>query len=237
MEAVIIGFDEARYYIALGVTLLFFLLLLATLRRLDDQAQNTVVKIIGALCLVSSIAIHPILIFSDDLNWTIQKALPLHLCGFNYLLIGFNCFLKNRRIWEITLFLGLIGGFHSLLTPELPQGDSAYFLVFYYFEHGILLFMPILYYILFDFRLDRKSWLRVFLLTNVFAVGIFALNWVINTYLPSDVVANYFYLWEPPKANNPIIQGEWPWYLIPFEGAMLLHMFVIQKIFRKKPLS
>lgn len=231
MEAVIIGFDEPRYYLGIIFAVLFFVVLLTGMRRLEVPSQFRVIEILGLLILASSVAIHPILVFSDDLHWTIQKALPLHLCGFNYLLIGFNCFFRKRWIWEINLFLGIIGGFHSLLTPELAQGDSPYFLAFYYFEHGALFFVPIYFHSLFGFRLDAKSWLRVFLYTNIFAVVIFGINWVINTYLPSSVPANYFYLWEPPAANNPIIQGNWPWYLIPCMVALLLHLFIIQWIF------
>jgi hypothetical integral membrane protein (TIGR02206 family) len=236
LESVIIGFDEPRYYLGIALTILFFLGLLAVIRRLQVPTQFRIIEIIGLVCIASSLAIHPILAFSDDLQWTIQKALPLHLCGFNYLLIGVNCFFRKRWIWEINLFLGIIGGFHSLITPELAQGDSPYFLAFYYFEHGVLFFIPIYFYSLFEYRLDRKSWIRVFLYTNAFALIIFTVNWAINTYIPSNIPANYFYLWEPPEANNPIIQGNWPWYLIPCQVALLLHLFIIQWIFDGWPL-
>lgn len=231
MEHVIIGFDEPRYYLGIIATVAFYVLFLSLLKRLGAEKQTSIIQVLGAVILLSSIAIHPILVLSDDLQWSIHRALPLHLCGFNYLLVGINCFLRKRWLWEINLFLGIIGGFHSLLTPELAQGDAPYFLLFYYFEHGALFFVPILFFYLFEFRLDPRSWLKVFVWTNAFAVIIFGINWILNTWMNGEYMANYFYLWEPPEANNPIIIGDWPWYLIPCEIAMIIHLFVIQWIF------
>ena len=49
--------------------------------------------------------------------------------------------------------------------------------------------------------------------------------------------ANYMYLAEPPKVNNPLIIGEWPYYVIWFEVfvvLLLLLLFYLSKIsFRK----
>ena len=39
--------------------------------------------------------------------------------------------------------------------------------------------------------------------------------------------ANYMYLCIKPIANNPILIGEWPWYIISIELAGLLHFFII----------
>ena len=36
-------------------------------------------------------------------------------------------------------------------------------------------------------------------------------NWAINTAFPSEVVANYMYMTEAPKADNPFVFNELPW--------------------------
>ena len=54
-------------------------------------------------------------------------------------------------------------------------------------------------------------------------------NWVFG--------ANYMYLSNAPIVNNPLIIGEWPWYILFFEIAGLLHVLVLYFCFRKmKPL-
>lgn len=45
--------------------------------------------------------------------------------------------------------------------------------------------------------------------------------------------ANYMYLMEKPAVPNPFFAGEWPWYLLVLEVALLLHFYVIYLLFRR----
>ena len=62
------------------------------------------------------------------------------------------------------------------------------------------------------------------------------INAVLNGPLahPDGLVANYMYVWEIPKANNPLlIDWPWPWYLAPLHVALLVHLIVINAVFRR----
>ncbi len=56
-----------------------------------------------------------------------------------------------------------------------------------------------------------------------------ALNYILNS--------NYMFLCQKPLANNPLIIGEWPWYILGFEIAGIIHILLFYMGFRKlKPL-
>ena len=60
------------------------------------------------------------------------------------------------------------------------------------------------------------------------------INWAINTAFPSEVVANYMYMTEAPKVDNPFVFNElpWPWYVLPLHAAAVLHLIVINVVYR-----
>ena len=63
------------------------------------------------------------------------------------------------------------------------------------------------------------------------SVGVF--NWYLNTYHPADVTANYMYMWEAPKVDNPFVQDmAWPWYILPLHAALVLHLVIINFCYR-----
>ena len=67
-------------------------------------------------------------------------------------------------------------------------------------------------------RIRKRSVLRVFLITNIIIGFVAIVDYLLG--------ANYFYLCEPPNANNVLIQGEWPFYFISFE-VMSLFIFLL----------
>ena len=46
------------------------------------------------------------------------------------------------------------------------------------------------------------------------------------------IKSNYMYLNRPPKVNNPLIIGEWPYYLIYFEVFILILFLITFWIFK-----
>jgi uncharacterized membrane protein YwaF len=39
--------------------------------------------------------------------------------------------------------------------------------------------------------------------------------------------SNYMFLCERPLVDNPLIIGKWPWYIISFEVAAIVHFLLI----------
>ena len=75
--------------------------------------------------------------------WTPQDSLPFHLCRlmlFNTIILLFT---RNQIAFELILFIGMVGGFHSLMTPELTHGSDLVLLIDYFLVHGGLVTAPL----------------------------------------------------------------------------------------------
>ncbi|MCB0762305.1 MAG: TIGR02206 family membrane protein [Flavobacteriales bacterium] len=232
VKDVVIGFNEPRLYILAAATVIFYLILLRVVARQTPKTIDKITNTLGVLFLLLSAGLQVSMLMGNTMPWTIHKSIPLHLCQINFILTGINFLIRKRWLWEISTFWGLIGGIHAFITPQLTMGDAPYFLFFYYFQHGALIFMPIYLWKFYGFRFRKWGWLRVYFITLGYAVFTFTINWILNTFFPGDYMANYFYVSAPPKADNPLIMGGWPWYLIPSQIIFILHVVIINMFFR-----
>jgi uncharacterized membrane protein YwaF len=66
----------------------------------------------------------------------------------------------------------------------------------------------------------------VFFYTQLVALFVGLVNYAVG--------ANYMYLAEKPAVYNPFIIGNWPWYILGLEVAVLLHFYVIYILFRQR---
>jgi hypothetical integral membrane protein (TIGR02206 family) len=160
-------------------------------------------------------------------SWTLQNNLPLSLCRASIILSAFALITKKDSLVIWASYLGISGGLQSILTPDLSYGLSAYTLFDYYFVHTILIFIPILLIYLLGIKLDKSSSIKAFIYGNAMLLLIFPINFLIN--------ANYMYLRIKPEVNNPLLIGNWPWYIIGFEIAGIVHIAIMDVIFRIVP--
>ena len=167
--------------------------------------------------------------------WSLQDSLPFHLCSLMWFMSIYLFLSRKQWVFEMLLFIGMPGGVHSLLTPELTHGTTLLHKIDFFIGHGGLVLAP--FYAMFVLKMwPRKSaWWKSFLKLQilVFVVAI------INTFLGS----NYMYLNYPPIADNPLIPseetlfGKWPYYIVIFELAVIGHAAIINLPFyfcRKK---
>ena len=84
-------------------------------------------------------------------------------------------------------------------------------LVHYYLNHGALLFVPIVMNRTYGLRPFKWGWVKVYGLVAVSSTLMAGINWAINLPFPSEVVANYMYMTEAPKVDNPFVFNELPW--------------------------
>jgi hypothetical integral membrane protein (TIGR02206 family) len=168
---------------------------------------------------------------NHDMSW--HRNLPLHLCGVNYALVALNCFFKNERLFMFSAFTGTIGGVHALLTPQLTIGDAPLVLIDYYFKHTAIVVMPMVMARSFGFRFPKWGWIWTYSAVAVLTTVVGCFNWWLNTYFPGSISANYMYMWEAPKADNPFVFDlPRPWYILPLHGALILHLLVINALYR-----
>jgi hypothetical integral membrane protein (TIGR02206 family) len=171
--------------------------------------------------LLSNLIIENIYAYTTN-NWSIQSNLPLHMCGLSGLMSILLLFNFNTRLAHLVYYWGLTGGFYSLLTPEFDQGDQGFFFYSYFIGHGGLILTCAYMIIHQKFRPEANSWLKIFLITQIAALAIGLFNWAIGS--------NYMYLLTPPTVDNPLIIGNWPWYILVFEILAIVHFYLFYRL-------
>ena len=183
-------------------------------------------KGIAVLLIISTITEHSRNIING--YWNISENLPLHLCGISNLIACFILFTKrNKVLFEFLFYAGIIGGIQAFLTPQINNFDGSFFEYFsYHFAHGGIIFLPIFMYLYLNYELTKFSWLRVVLYLNIVLAFVMPLNFQIDS--------NYMYLAYPPNVNNPLILGEWPYYIIYWEFIIVIFTYTTYVISTRK---
>ena len=88
----------------------------------------------------------------------------------------------------------------------------------YYVRHVLIFLMPLYMLQNLNIRPSKYSVLRSFGILNILLIIIMPLNFYLGS--------NYMYLAEPPQANNPLIIGAWPYYLLWFEVFIIILMSI-----------
>lgn len=194
-------------------------------RFLNKKQNSFVLYTMGVILMFSSIY-SPLRSYLSG-NWNIATDLPLHLCGISALICSVLPFLKRKQaLFDFVFYTGIIGGIMSMLTPQMNSFDGSQFAYLeYYVRHSIILVMPIFLLQNYGMELSRKSMINTFLNLNILLIIIMPFNFYVG--------GNYMYLAEPPQVNNPLVIGEWPYYVLWFEVfliPLLLFLFYLSKI-------
>jgi len=157
--------------------------------------------------------------------WSLKTSLPIHLCGISGILAGIMMFRSSHYGFEFLALIGSPGALHALLTPQLNHGTIPFLIFKYYVSHAGIILVPLFLAIVLGYRIKRSSWYRVLLLCQVLLIIIGLTNYFIGS--------NYMYLAEKPLVNNPMVVGEWPWYILGFEILGLVHILIFYYGYRK----
>lgn len=208
---------------------LIILTLLVGSSYLKKQVNIYITYIMGIALFVSSIT-SPLRTYLAG-NFSIAIDLPFHLCGISAFICSVMPFLKNKqRLFDFVFYTGIIGGIMGILTPQMSDYDGSFYVYFVFYMRHILIFtMPIYMLRNLGLSLTKKSMVRTFVILNILLAFIMPFNFIVG--------GNYMYLAEPPQVNNPLIIGEWPYYVIWFEVfviLLLVLLYYLSKIsFRK----
>ena len=213
------------------ITVLLSIIILLMLQRYITWAKQPIYRRALSVMLLSNLVIENCYGLYLG-NWNIQENLPLHLCGMSSIISIMLLFNYHRSSAQIFYYWGLTGGFYSLLTPEFDLGTQGFFFYAYFISHAGLILTSI-YMIIYDgFVPEKKSWLKSFVVIQFAVAFVLVFNWISGS--------NYMYLTSPPIVENPLIIGDWPWYILSFEVLALVHFlflyllfFFIQKNYKK----
>ena len=227
-ENYVIEFFSNEWIINTLVSLVVILTLLLIGRISSYNQRLNLAKGIAVLLIISTITEHSRNIING--YWNMSENLPLHLCGISNLIACFILFTKrNKVLFEFLFYAGIIGGIQAFLTPQINNFDGSFFEYFsYHFAHGGIIFLPIFMYLYLNYELTKFSWLRVVLYLNIVLAFVMPLNFQIDS--------NYMYLAYPPNVNNPLILGEWPYYILYWEFIIVIFTYTTYVISTRKSL-
>jgi len=198
-------------------TIVIITALLYFSKFLNENQLNNFSRIIGVILISRAILFHP---YSAALgNWHIQDSLPLHLCGFSSILAGVIMFYRRQWMYELLFYWGIPGAFHSLLTPEFTSGMQGLMFYDYFLSHGGIMFAALFCTLRLNYQPRRGSWWKIFIWTQLLMLIVGGINWLLGS--------NYMYLCKPPLVDNPFVFGKFPYHLIGFEIAGLIHFFAV----------
>ncbi len=220
----IIEVFSQNWWLSIFSSSVLIIVILKFAKSSGKSMQMRIAKIIGVVLIFIACFIHIYQFIKGE--WTLQSSLPLNLCSISGILSGLVLLFPNQRAFEFLLFWGIPGAFHSFITPELTLGAQGWYFYDYYLMHGGIILSVLYLSFIFGFKPRMNSWLWVWLWSQVLIVIVYAID--------KSIGANYMYLITKPIANNPLVIGDWPWYLLVFEFAALIHVYIVHQIFKER---
>jgi len=221
--------NEWLIYNTLTITCLIGIIYAA--KNLSNNYKHFFTMSLAAVFIFEFIFMDWYHIFIDQ-SWSIQDSLPLHLCGLMWLISIYLFLTKKQWAFEMVLFIGIPGGLHSLLTPELSHGSDLLHTIDFFVGHGGLILAPLYAIFVLNMWPRKHAWWQTFLKLQVLVLIVGILNHIAES--------NYMYLMHPPIADNPLIPSEDSFFgqgkrcIIIFEISVILHAFMINLPFLLK---
>ncbi len=222
----VIDLDSYEGLRNLTITSLYILFFLWIAKSLNIDKKLKVAKMICLMTLFITVLNHVIDI--NNGNWDIYENLPLHLCSISNLITCFILFIpRSQKLFEFLFYCGLWGGLMAILTAQINDYDGSIFKYLqYYSSHGTIILIPLYMFYHLEYELTKFSWLRVLLILNILMLIIIPFNF--------EVGSNYMYLAEAPNIKNPLVFGDWPFYILNWEFFILILFYLSYVLFTRK---
>ena len=205
-------FDNT-HLLTIFVCLLFFFLIPYLGKKLTKKNQHVVTIALISLGLIEEITDYSNRMLVRDLNWL--EDLPLNICNYVYYIGLVYMWTKKQFLFEITYLVGLGAAFITILTPEFRMLNTFEYVVFF-IAHGLIVIFA-LWGIFVDNKKPRKlSIVKVYGFLWIMAVPVGFIDWLTG--------GNYMFLMQRPEVSNPIVFGEWPWYIL---NISLVGLFIM----------
>ena len=216
-------------WITTSLSSIAFILFILYIGKISSENNRIkFIKIIALIMIFLTIANHTIHLING--TWTLDKQIPIHLCGISALICCVIMFIpENKRqfLFEFLFYFGIIGGAMSILTPLIDNysGSINFFYLQFFIKHAIIIAFPIYLRNYLNMELRTYSWVRAFIAVNVLLAIIMPINFFIGS--------NYMYLAEAPAVDNPLIlTTQWPLYVLTWEPivfALILITYYFSK--------
>ncbi|KAL0238722.1 hypothetical protein PCE1_004414 [Barthelona sp. PCE] len=184
-----------------GVALILF-------GNISQQTNLWIRRFIGIVIGVNEVILQVGSFMREGWREYLQLRAPCHLCFFSVLLVFLlTLFIPdNRFLWEI-LWYWSFPALVAILTPDAPASFSFRQLSFFV-SHGLICITAFYSVFVVNLRPRFISSLLAFLIAWVMSVISYPLNLLIGG------KANYFFSKSKPDVSNPLLMGEWPYYML-----------------------
>jgi hypothetical integral membrane protein (TIGR02206 family) len=177
---------------------------------------------LAGLLVASEIALYTWYTITDQWGWF---ALPFQLCTISVWLSAAVLITRNRKLYEVTFFLGILGAMQALLTPYLVEGYPNFRYFHFFIAHIAIIAAGVYMTASEGFRPTSKSVLRAMIWLNALAIPAFIAN-VITGY-------NFMFLARKPDTASLLDWlAPWPRYILQLEGIAMLLCFMLLGVVR-----
>ena len=207
-------------------SLIFISAPLILARFLNRTQKIQVTYLIGVIMILDFITENGGYIMSG--TWDVQYNLPIQLCGISSLICCVLPFVKKKdKLFQFVYYTGVIGGIMAILTPQMNYFDgSLRYYLNYYVSHSLIIVLPIFMFLHLNLKLPKFSWFKIWIHLNILMAIIMPINFLLDS--------NYMYVNAAPEVNNPLVIGEWPYYLLIWEPLVMIIAYLIYAISRRK---
>ena len=165
-------------------------------------------------------------------NWTYPRfSAPLHLCSFSTILSVWYLLKKDKRVYDVLFFTGILGGLVAVLLPDNTGYTYASFRYYHFILlHTLIIIIPLYYYKAYNLHISLKSAHRTFLYLILAIPIIYTANYLSGS--------NYMFMNDRPEIIKSILPI-WPYYLIIFivlAYVLIMGIYFIQKDRSKNPI-
>ena len=207
-------------------SLIFISVPLIVARFLNRTQKIQVTYLIGVIMILDFITENGGYIMSS--TWDVQYNLPIQLCGISSIICCVLPFVKKKdKLFQFVYYTGVIGGIMAILTPQMNYFDgSLRYYLNYYVSHSLIIVLPIFMFLHLDLKLPKFSWFKIWIHLNILMAIIMPINFLLDS--------NYMYVNAAPEVSNPLVIGEWPYYLLIWEPLVMIIAYLIYAISRRK---
>lgn len=200
--------------VVLAITLLgsVFMVWLLRSKKISEGVKMTFRRILAALLVLSAL-MDPICLLARNLaKEVIVDGLPLHLCDWAALLLGWVLWQRkpSSRAAMVGYLWGMSGTLNGLITPDLKMDFPTLDFFGFFLQHSGVPIASVA--VIFGMKLyPAKGSLKIAVLWSWFYMAVAMLISLL-------IGANYGYFWHKPAAASLFdIMPPWPWYLLTLQ--------------------
>jgi hypothetical integral membrane protein (TIGR02206 family) len=207
----------------LALAAAFVIAISAFRKKLREPGINRLVRYgLAALLVSCELSLQVWYVVTDNWGW---NSLPFQLCSIMMWLSAALLLTRNRRLYEITFFLGIMGALQALLTPNLDATFPEFRYFHFFIAHSAIVGASVFLTVVEGYRPKVSSVFR-------------AIGWLHVLAIPAAIAnqmtgSNFMFLARKPDTASMLdLLAPWPWYLLQLELVALILCFSLFGIVR-----